>query len=272
MGRKAAISLAVCALIGVLGWHVVHRRVRSDKEPVILGHGGMGTRHWLPIDSERSVKRAMNHDVDGVEIDVQMTQDGILVACHNDSLTINESEKRMVADLRFTELADLKLKGWFSSEPIPSLNTLIHAEWRDSTVFSLDLKPYGLNSPFQMEIYRKAIIEFVDQHPNYLFLIESTDARLLKHLKDEAIDATLFYYSSSASKDMNTIKQLKLDGISIDLSLITEEEVLAFQNEGMLVMIWGTGSVFSNRKALQMKPDLIQTDDIPSMMRLLDRH
>lgn len=263
--------MAVSALVVGLGWLVMHRTVSLEREPLILGHGGMGTRHWLPIDSERSMIKAMSHPVDGVELDVQMTQDGILVACHSDSIISDRGEKRMVADLVFSELADFRIHSWLTSDPVSPLSKLIHSAWPDSTVFSLDLKPYGLNSPFQLEVYRTAIIDLIDLHPNYVFLIESSDAQLLKQLKDEAVDAKLFYYSRSATEDLNMIKQLKLDGISIDLSIISEKEVRSCQSQGLLVMIWGTGSVFSNRKALEMQPDLVQTDDIPSIMQLLDR-
>lgn len=230
----------------------------------------MGVRHWLPIDSEKSIRKAMSYPIDGTEIDVQMTQDGQLVACHSDSLHSHRGKRGFVSDLLFSELADFQLSGWFSSEPISSLNELIHSEWADSTVFSLDLKPHGLKAPFQMTVFNAAIGRLIAEHPNYRFLIESQDRELLKNLKEQGVNAKFFYYSTSASEAMTTVQQFKLDGVSINMSLITAADVRSFHDSSILVMIWGAGDVISNRKGLKMQPDYFQTDDIPSMVRLLD--
>lgn len=270
MGRKATIFLATCVLIATLSWLFVHRSVSLEKKPIILGHGGMGVRHWLPIDSEKSIRKALSYPIDGTELDVQMTQDGQLVACHNDSLHSFRGKHGLVADHLFSELVDFELNGWFSSEPFVKLSELIDSEWPDSTVFSLDLKPYGLKAPFLIGVFKAAIAKLVSEHPNYRFLIESQDAEFLRDLKEQGVNAKFFYYTSSTEEAITTIQQMKLDGVSINLSLITEADVRSFQDSSILIMTWGMGTVFSNRKALEMQPDYIQTDAIPSMVRILD--
>src|SRR5215207_7222003 len=52
----------------------------------IFGHGGMGDKALLPMDSKSSLLECLNKGADGTEMDVRMTADGVLVLFHDEEL------------------------------------------------------------------------------------------------------------------------------------------------------------------------------------------
>ena len=59
---------------------------------LVMGHGGMGVSHAYPMNTFESIMHCINLGVDGTEIDVQMTKDGVLVAYHDKELS-NKTNK-----------------------------------------------------------------------------------------------------------------------------------------------------------------------------------
>ncbi len=85
------------------------------------------------------------------------------------------------------------------------------------------------------------------------------------------VKGELFYYAQDGESAIKSVKKKQLAGISINAANMTKQQISEAKTANITVMIWGTGSVFSNRKFLDLDADIIQTDAIKSMVSILER-
>ncbi len=260
------LGLAVC---GLAAWFYIHQPVTLDKQPVIIGHGGMGVGSTLPLNSLGSVEKALSFPISGTELDIRMTADEVLIAFHDNDLTHVTDCSGLVSELNLIDLKDCANSTWLQAEPIRQLDQILSKGWPKGTIFSLDLKSDADIETERARTFEANIAEAIADYPEFKFYLESPNARLLHNMKELGAKADLFLLAQDGSGDANLALVNELTGISINMELISQDELAVAQDLGLQVMIWGTGSVFSNKDALAMKAAIIQTDDIPSMVRLL---
>lgn len=271
MLKRIGIGLIAIAVLAIGLAIYLCRPVHVKKVPVILGHGGMGVRSMLPINSYRSINKALSFPIDGTEMDVKITPDGVLVAFHDQELEKCTNCKGNVASTLYTDLENCRYSSLLYPEKISSLREILESPYPDSTVFSFDLKLDPQIEGESISVLVTVLRGLINEFPQYLYLIESQSLIALDELKYWKTPAKLFYYGHRPSSAIQLAMVHQFDGISMEMDLIDSKEVEGAKQSGLKVMLWGTGSVFSNRKILQLQPDIIQTDDIRSMVYLLDR-
>lgn len=72
----------------------------------IIGH--RGARGLAPENTLKSVLKAMNHNVDEIEIDARVTKDGIVVLHHDETLTDASGNKLVIKNTKYMELMEHK--------------------------------------------------------------------------------------------------------------------------------------------------------------------
>lgn len=271
MKKKLPFVALFLVVVGFIVWKYVHRPVTLEKQPIILGHGGMGVRSPYTLDSKRSVEVALDYPIEGTEIDVRMTADSVLIAFHDEEFPIHSGCPGEIWNKSYPEIYACSHGVFHKAEPVPSLDSLLASGWKDGTIFSLDLKPENDINDSRLAAFSKQIIIVVNQFPQFRFLVEAQNVKLLQQLKAANIKADVFYYGQTMEEARAIITENEFDGVSINAAFITKEQIQDAQNDNVQVMIWGTGSVFSNRKFLELEADIIQTDAIKSMVMLLER-
>lgn len=88
---------------------------------ILLGHRGAPAE--LPENTMRSFRRAVELGADGVELDVQLTRDGVPVVIHDETLARTTGVPGAVADVTWAEIRALRTGG----EPVPRLEEV--AAW-----------------------------------------------------------------------------------------------------------------------------------------------
>src|SRR5690606_4742217 len=73
----------------------------------ILGHGGMGISSTYPMNSVESIMNCIHLNSDGTEIDVQMTNDGVLVAFHDETLDNLTNGSGILHDMDWSDVNEL---------------------------------------------------------------------------------------------------------------------------------------------------------------------
>ncbi len=68
----------------------------------IIGH--RGARGLAPENTIAGFKKALDHNVDGIEFDLHVTKDGIVVVHHDAELTDPNGDKHVIADCPYAEL------------------------------------------------------------------------------------------------------------------------------------------------------------------------
>ncbi len=87
---------------------------------VVIAH--RGTTYWAPEETEAAYRWARNIGADYLELDIQRTKDGVLIALHDDRLkrTTNidkiypERKEQSVANFTYAELLQLDAGSWFN--------------------------------------------------------------------------------------------------------------------------------------------------------------
>lgn len=99
-----------------------------ESVPWIVAH--RGARDEAPENTCSAFERALRYPIDGIELDVQMSADGVPIIYHDATLWRVARSRRRVADLTTDQLARLEWGGWFdvayAGEPLLTLEqTLI---------------------------------------------------------------------------------------------------------------------------------------------------
>ena len=133
---RIKIVIAFLALFGAIAIHsFIYRPVSIPKHPIILGHGGMGIRSIQPLNSEASLLEAISYPIDGTELDVRMTADCVLVALHDNDLSLSTSCSGSVSSKRYSELIECINSTWLNSSNISSIDSLFHLNEFDKGPF-----------------------------------------------------------------------------------------------------------------------------------------
>lgn len=241
----------------------LNRPFETDNSITVLGHGGMGVRSTFPLNSIASINEAMSYDIDGVELDVQITADNRLVAFHDDLLDSHTNCTGSVSELRTDEMADCEHSTWLRKSHISLLSEVLD-EIPDGATVSLDVKPTTRIPELTAELRN-----IITSKPRVQFLIESRDEQLLTTCKHALPQVEYFLLCDGEMICIEMAEAENLDGISVDLKYLNDSVTTVIRERKLKLMIWGAGSAISNRQAAEFQPDIIQTDHIWSAVKIL---
>ena len=108
--------------------------VCSVVSPLIIAHRGVSAEK--PENTLAAFRRALALDVDGIELDVRVTRDGVAVVFHDDTLRRLTGTGGRVAGQTWAELRLLRVHG---REPIPRLVDVLRLT-RGLAVVQIELK------------------------------------------------------------------------------------------------------------------------------------
>ena len=109
--------------------------------PVLLAHRGWASRY--PENSRIGIEAALRAGVPAVELDVQLSADGVPVVIHDPTLQRTAGISRRVSDLRASELASVsvhepaRLGARFADVPVPLLVEIVEllGDWPQTHAF-----------------------------------------------------------------------------------------------------------------------------------------
>lgn len=104
------------------------KSIRNSQEPVwSIAH--RGARKEAPENTDAAFRRALDYPIDGIELDVQMSADGVAVIYHDRTLFRVAGRRKAVSECDY---AYLKQLGWnnhldrgFQREPLPTLEQVL---------------------------------------------------------------------------------------------------------------------------------------------------
>jgi glycerophosphoryl diester phosphodiesterase len=143
----------------------------------IIGH--RGAAGLAPENTIASIKKALEHDVDAIEIDVRQTKDGQLVLLHDADLARTVGETILLKDLA---LEELKKYTTFEGEPIPTLEEAIAAVGK--TPLIIELKESNCVNE---------LLRITDAHPHKDLRVASFNFEELHLVKSKRPDLKLYF-------------------------------------------------------------------------------
>lgn len=144
---------------------------------IVYAHrGASGT---APENTMAAFHRAVEIGSQGIECDVQMTKDGKLVICHDETINRTTNGKGFIKDMSYQELSTFDAGSWFDSkykgEKIPLLEELLELAKNSGIYLNIELK--------------NGIVQYTDMEKKVLDMVKSFG------LMDKTIFSTFNHYS-----------------------------------------------------------------------------
>lgn len=125
-------------------------------QPLILAH--RGANQYAPQNTIPAFKKAIELGADGVEFDVQMTRDGVLVVCHNYTVDQTSNGSGFIQEMTFSELRKLDFGSWFGPEftgtTIPTLEEVLQVV-QTMKLINIEIKRPSI--PHRQEVVQKTV-------------------------------------------------------------------------------------------------------------------
>lgn len=241
----------------------------------VIGHGGMGIAHTYPMNTYPSVRRALTLGADGVELDVQMTRDGVFVAYHDYELSDRSTASGQIFAQNWDDIKGATyLNPIYTAYPVMRLDSLIsRLPGREDVIFFLDCKNFNPDTTdYFLDKFAGALLNFLNSYlPAKNTYVELKRTDLILRLQSKRDDVMIFYYGENFNDAIKTAIEYELAGITLAIHLISEDQVKQAHSEGLMVSVVNVHTRSRNRKAVRMNVDFIQTDMLRFLMSFLGR-
>jgi glycerophosphoryl diester phosphodiesterase len=240
---------------------------------MILGHAGMGQTYYMPSNTYESVSAAISVGCDGSEIDIQMTRDSVLVAFHDDNLSMVTDGNGKIISRDWAYVSNCRYKLAIEPVYVNSLDELLgKIHNRKELYFSLDMK-LATGQPDQ-EAYEycvmRAIKRICEKYDMEDMIFIEGPASFLDKAKELGMQNMLFLFTDHVADPAGMAKE-KYDGI-LHYMDITDEQMEDAHKSGLFVMLYNPVNAAENDDVLGKRPDIIQTDDPRSILKALNRY
>jgi glycerophosphoryl diester phosphodiesterase len=136
---------------------------RELPRPLIIAHRGLA--HNAPENTLASVRAALELPVDGIEIDVYLSADGVPVVMHDPTVDRTTEGHGPVCSLTLAQLNELRAHiGWqernLPPQPIPTLREVLQAT-SGRRLLCVEVKPKGIEREVLAEIRRADAVDWV---------------------------------------------------------------------------------------------------------------
>lgn len=230
----------------------------------IIGHGGLGAESAYPMNSRESLLGALAIGVDGIEMDVQLTRDSVLVAYHPADLSELTACAGKINGMTWLELKACAVLKEGKPYPIVRADSLLleAAVLQPSADFTLDCKLFAAGDWWD---YLHAVTDAVlalDGLPELQgrILVDCQTEDFLRLLAEERPGFPAYLYATTMEGSVEKAQRLGCAGITIDHALASASDVQGARAAGLRVTLFGTSGDWSHRRALRKHPDRLQTD------------
>lgn len=226
----------------------------SNKDILVVGHrGAMG--HALENTIE-SVKKAIELNVDGIEIDVFKSKTGELVVYHDPFLSRLSNSNAFIEQISLDSIKKIKLLG---GQSIPTLNEVI--EIIPENIF-LNIELKGENTAIETN---KVIIEYINRS-NFTpssFIVSSFRWDELLEFRNTNKDVPIAILVDSLYKidiAIKLAKEINAFAINPNNEFLTKEIVKKVQSFNIKVYPYTINDLSSIKRMKSMGVDAIITD------------
>lgn len=226
----------------------------ARRRPLILGH--RGSPRFAPENSLESFRIALEQGADGVELDVQCTADGVLVAHHDDALPSGES----IASLRYAELLPGARRAGFEMPLLADVFELLSGRG----LLNIELKSAGFE-PRAVELAR-------DLLPAETYAFSSFDTRAVRECRRLAADVPAFlivWGAREAERDLTLVESLGASGIAFECGHDSDELVRLFRARRLPVFAWTVNDSGEAVRLAKVGVTGLITDEPGKLVKLL---
>ncbi|MBR2871361.1 MAG: hypothetical protein IKB98_08340 [Clostridia bacterium] len=197
-----------------------------------INYAHRGASEYYPENTILSFDKGLEMGANGIETDVQVTKDGILVLFHDDTLNRVTGKSGCIADYTYSELLEFDVIKGEQREKIPTFEEFLVRYGKKDLTFAIELKVKGVAKQTADMIYKYGVQDKV--------IITSFIYDAMREIKECAPNLRRGYLHFELNeKTREEIVSLELYEICPKGQLITKEEVEEFHKKGYGVRAWG---------------------------------
>ncbi|WP_249929550.1 glycerophosphodiester phosphodiesterase [Planococcus maritimus] len=277
----------ICAAVYILldaGENNQQSTLLDEDAFLLIAHRGAST--IAPEHTLASYQLAMDMDADYIEIDLQMTKDGVLVAFHDETVDRTTDGSGKVAEMSLADIKKLDAGSWFNAEnpdrakeeyvgiQVPTLEEIFIA-FGDSANYYIETK-----QPAQSEGMEEKLLELLDQfellgasQPEGKVIIESFSADSLTTLHQMDEDIPLIQLIDNMNQAIPAAETFELYveyavGIGVSSKKVDEAYITVAREAGLLVHPFVVDKLAEGEKMKSCGATGIFTNDVDAVSSL----
>ena len=269
-GKKAAVVGCVVMLIASGLFYAMHNFDYLSEDvarPEVCAHRGDNVN--APDNSYEAFELAASEGLPWIELDVQLTSDGVVVAEHDATLKRRFGLNESVADMTYDELkkyeAISSTGGDYQHVHITTLEDVLLLAKENNMLVQVETKPSEKKPGLEEEVLR--LIEKTGMHDKVMIIsLHSDSIAKIKELDPEMIAA---HAVMMTWKDYAEVEDA--DNLSAEVGTITPELVHALHEAGVGVFCWTADDPDGIQYLVSCGVDVIGTDDPVMVTEQLDK-
>lgn len=224
-----------------------------------------GASGLAPENTLAAVRKALEFPfVEWIELDVQLSRDGVPVVIHDDTVDRTTDRKGRVADFTAAELQSMDAGSRFSpqfrGESVPTLEQVLELT-AGRCRLNIELKTYGGRYPG----LEAAVAGMLRRHGRMEdIVITSFDPLALRRVKEAAGGLRTGLIIDAAPPGLEqALARIGATFLSIGWGRLTAERMASFRRAGLTVMAWTVDRKYAMRKIAAMGDDIIICTNYP---------
>jgi len=203
----------------------------------ILKIGHRGAKGYEPENTLVSFQKAIDLGVDGIELDVHRSCDSEIIVIHDEKINRTTNGEGFVTDFSLTELKFFRIN---ETHTIPTLKEVLDLVNQKCFV-NVELKGNGTTKPV-VAVIEEYVLEKNWEYSH--FIISSFDWNALKELRslNSKIPIGILTHTD-LDLAIAFAKFIKAEAIHPHFHLLTKENTLQMQNEGLKVFPWTVNEI-----------------------------
>lgn len=240
--------------------------INIGRNVLIAAHRGDPVN--APENSLSSIRAAIEQEVDFVEIDVQVTKDGVVVLNHDANLMRVAGIPDMVLNLTYEEIFKLDIGAWFSEEfvgeRIATLEEALEVA-RGKAKVIVEIKPYGDSKYLAQRVME--VIEKSDMVEDCY--IQSFDYNILQEVRKINKDIKIGQVMYFALGNLSTID---VDFYAIETRLLSRNFIKNARKYNREVWVWTVNEEEIIKEVLKYDIDGVITDYVDRVQKIIGKN
>jgi glycerophosphoryl diester phosphodiesterase len=227
-----------------------------------INYAHRGASAYFPENTMLSFEKALEMGCTGIETDVQMTKDGVLVLIHDEMVNRTTNGDGLVKDYTYSELTKLDAGSWmgeeFTGNSIPTVEELIYLVKDKNIIIDFEIK----TGVIIYEGIEQKLIELIYKHriAHKVILSSFNHYSIAKCNKISKEISTGILYMAGIYKPYDYAKTVGANAIHPYFLAINEEVIKQTKKHRIKVNVFTVDDEKYMKSLLEMKVDGIITD------------
>jgi len=253
---------------------------------LVFGHGGSGfptEKNPYPPNSASSVFRAIDFlGADGVEIDVQLSSDSVLILYHDEDLRTQTACKGCIAETSISGLANCDYRRYYhfksNGEGIATLKDILERfkQYQTHPLVSVNVHlHYDCLPDVQLETYvhtfARSIVKLIKDYTAYDWVfVESGTPDFLNILRALDSQLKLYYDAPVTPFTVDQCLNNNWQGLISPLDEASKEHIELAHDKKLKVAVYNVKLRNEIKQAIEVNPDFIQSDNVQLLKQYLN--